>query len=89
MRQDPPLDMINGLHLPDSAKKNYPNLATIVAVGSKVSDECPRELARVLFARRPGSALIQDDRIPDQNSEWANLLMLREEDILAEISEEA
>lgn len=88
MRQDPPLDKVGSLHLPDSANKNYPDLATVLAVGPKVTDQCPGAGARVLFTRRPGSALIQDDRVPDQNSEWLNLLMLREEDIMAEISGE-
>lgn len=74
--------MIGSLYVPSVADKEYPPLAEVLAVGSKVSVDCPQPGARVLFKRRPASALIQDNRDPDQPAEWENMLMLREEDIL-------
>lgn len=85
VRQDKASDMIGSLYVPDTVDKVYPSTAEVLAVGPRVSQDCPAPGMRVMFKRRPASALIQDNRIPDQNPEWDGMLMLREEDLLGEV----
>lgn len=82
IRQDQPTDMIGSLYIPDVVGKNYPPFGVIVAVGAGVSVDCPLPGARVLFKRRPASALVQDEREPGQDKSWVGLVMLHEEDLL-------
>lgn len=85
VRQDPPKELSTLIVAPDSAGKDYPPTGTVVAVGAQNEDVRPGD--RVLFKRRPSSALIQDDRIPDQHDPWRGLIMLYAEDILAVMEE--
>lgn len=82
VRQDEPKTLTaGGLHIPGTADKDWPPTGTVVAVGPKNEDVRPGD--RVLFARRPASALVQDDRFPDQTEAWKGLIRLYAEDILA------
>lgn len=86
VRQDPPADRLkNGLYVPDSARRElYEDLGTVEGVGSNVLDV--RVGDRVLFKRRPDSALIPDIREGGRD-EWINLLVLREADIIGVIED--
>lgn len=86
VRQDEPkTQTASGLHIPDVAGRDWPPIGTVVAVGPKNKDVVPGD--RVLFARRPSSALVQDDRTPDQPEDWKGLVRLYAEDILALVDE--
>lgn len=88
VRQDQPSDKIGSFFVPDSAMKEWPQTATVLRLGPQVSDDCPRPNSRVIFRRRPGSALNPDDREPGLPTEFDDLLMLQEDDILAEVTDE-
>ena len=85
VRQEAPQEKIGSLYIPDVADKVYPPIGEILRLGPKVGPDCPPVGSRVLFKRRPSSALVQDDRVPDQNEDWKDMVMLREEDILGEV----
>lgn len=65
--------------MPDDAAE-YPNYGVILAVGPRVSADCPPVGARVMFTRRPSSALSPDWR---EEREFRDILALREEDLVA------
>jgi chaperonin GroES len=73
--------------------EEWPSFGTVVAVGPGIIDgdgrrqEIPLKVGdRVLFKRKPESALNQDERI-GARPEWHDLLMLRESYILAVVEE--
>lgn len=77
VRQDPPNEMRGSLYVPQG-KEEYPNFGTVLAVGSLVEDVA--EGHRVLFQRKPASAIYPEARARD---EWYGLLVLPEDHILA------
>ncbi len=88
VRQDPPSETTRGgIIIPSVADKIYPSTGTVVAVGPKNTDVAVGQ--RVYFARRAASALVQDERVPDQREDWQGLLRLYAEDILAVIEDES
>lgn len=82
VRQMRPKDRLDsGLYIPQSAEREFQeDMATVLAIGPKVVDVAVGDV--VLFGRRPNSALI-----PDRNSlgpkGWEDVLVLREEDMIA------
>lgn len=85
VRRDAPKTQIGSILIPEVAGKDWPQTGEVIAVGARVSQDCPPPGARVYFRSRPASAFIQDDRIPDQHKEWDGLVRLLEEDLLAVI----
>lgn len=92
VRQDPKQEKVGSLFVPQGSE-DYPNHGTILAVGPGTVTQGGQfvELTvsvgqRVLFKRRPNTALVPDAR-EDSGSEFKNLLMLRESDILAIVEE--
>lgn len=79
VRQEPPQDKIGTLYVPQGLE-HYPNFATVVAIGPEVQSEL-KVGDRVLFKRKPDSALNPDTR--EGKSEFDDLLVLPEENILA------
>lgn len=79
--QDKPLDKLaSGLYVPDSAARELQHdMGIVQAIGPDVHDVGPGE--RIMFRRRPESALITDKR-EGGRPEWMDVLMLREEDVL-------
>jgi co-chaperonin GroES (HSP10) len=77
VQQDPPKETIGSLFVPQG-KEEYPNFGTVLAVGSLVEDVTVG--ARILFQRKPGSAISPEARAKD---EYYGLLVLPEEHILA------
>ena len=86
VRQDPPSERhSSGLYLPDSAVRDLQeDLGAVLGVGPGVTEVWPGD--RVLFKRRPGSALVPDSRLGG-DSEWIDVLMLREDDIIGIIED--
>jgi co-chaperonin GroES (HSP10) len=84
IQQDAPKTMSRGLHLPQGSRDLYEDLGTVIAVGADVKDVVAGD--RVLFKRRPGSALNPDRR--EGESDLDNLLVLLEEDILGVVTGE-
>lgn len=92
--QDPPKERVgSGILFAPSGSEEYPNIGTVVRVGpgavSPGGERIPMDVQvgdRVMFKRRPGSALVPDIREGDPN-DWKNLIMLREEDIIGVIEE--
>jgi chaperonin GroES len=93
IRQDPKKERLaSGLYLPDTASRELQeDFGTVLAVGPGAvgpgGQRIPMEVAvgdRVLFKRRPSSALIPDER-EGGPAEWKDVLVLREEDIIAVI----
>lgn len=84
VRQDPRADQVGLIHLPQGSEQ-YPPTGVVLAVGRNVGGEHGAEFRvgdRVLFKRRPGSALNPDGREPDLPAAWDDLVMLREDDVL-------
>lgn len=87
VRQDQPSDKIGNLYVPDVAGKNYPNTGTVIAMGPKADPEL-RAGMRVMFVRQPGSALVPDDRdLGARADPMRDLLMLKEENVVAIIED--
>lgn len=86
VRQDPVKEKLDsGLYLPDvCARELQDDFATVLSVGPKALEVAPGD--RVLFKRRPGTALIADKR-EGGPPEWMDLLMLRETDIIGVVTE--
>jgi len=84
VRQDPPKEKLGGLYLPQNSRELYDDFGTVIAVGSEIT--CVVAGDRVLFKRRPGSALNPDKR--EGTSDLDDLLVLQEEDLLAVIEGE-
>ena len=88
VKQDPPKAMsAGGLHLPDRVEVRE-NFGRVVAVGPGLTGPLGQRMSlavkvgdRVLFTRRPGSAINPDVR--EGRTEFDDLLVLREEDIIA------
>ncbi|MGN6106214.1 MAG: co-chaperone GroES [Kofleriaceae bacterium] len=94
VRQDPAHARLgNGLYAPDTcARELQDDYGTVIAVGKGRVNEVGRAIPldvrvgdRVLFRRRPGSALVPDWREGGREG-WKDLVMLREDDILAIIA---
>lgn len=84
VQQDPPKEKVGSLFLPQNSRELYDDYGTVVAVGGDVKEDI-KIGDRVLFQRQPGSALNPDKR--DGASEWDNLLVLDENNIVAVITE--
>lgn len=101
VRQDPKKERLSsGLYVPQSADHAlWDNYGEVLAVGPGRTElgEYVRALDvkvgdRVLFKRSPGTALMPDRReigILDQGREdWADVLVLREDDIIGVVESE-
>jgi co-chaperonin GroES (HSP10) len=92
VRQDPKENKVAGglLYTPEGSE-HWPSTGTVEAVGPGLPnapmDEGLMPGARVLFQRRPASALHRDLGVGEPE-EWKGLIMLRESDILGIIEEE-
>lgn len=94
VRQDPKKERFaNGLYAPDVASRELQDdLGTVVAVGPGALVDGVRipllvgPEDRVMFRRRPDSALIPDPR-EGGRPEWRDLVLLRESDIIAVIED--
>lgn len=84
VQQDPPKEKVGGIYLPQNSRDLYEDIGTVLGVGPGVDDLKVGD--RVLFKRQPGSALNPDTR--EGSGEWDNLLMMKEENILAVITED-
>lgn len=98
VKQDPAKELVGreGLIFAPQGSETWPVTATVIAVGpGRITEGGARVAldpglvpgARVIFKRKPSSALVPDLREGDPN-EWRDLIMLREEDILGIIEEE-
>lgn len=98
VRQDRPQEKVGreGLIFAPQGSETWPNIGTVVAVGpGKFNDQGEREPmdeglvpgARVMFQRKPSSALEPDAR-EGNRPEWKDLLMLTEADIIGILEEE-
>ncbi len=89
VRQDLPQSRLqSGLYLPQGHRDLQEDYATVIDVGP--GNKWPIGVKpgdRVLFKRRPSSALIPDPR-EGGREDWVNLLILREEDIIGVIGED-
>jgi len=70
-----------GLHL-IQGKEEYPNFGTVLEIGKEV--KCVQVGDRVVFQRKPGSAISPEARSGD---EYFGLLVLPDEHILAVVDE--
>ena len=77
VKQDAKENKVGSLFVPQG-NEHYPNFGTVLAIGSKVVDVKVGD--RVLFKRKPASALNPDSR---ESAEYVDLLMLPEDHILA------
>ena len=90
IRQDAPKEKLDsGLYLPQGHRDLHDDFGTVLAVGpGRITSggvRIPMEVKpgdRVLFKRRPASALVRDPREGGYPKEWENILVLREDDIL-------
>lgn len=85
IKQDDPKQLVGKegiIYAPDSAKKEYPNMGTVLAVGSRV--ELVKVGDRVVYERKPESSL-DPDCYP--GNEHYGLLVLPEGHIMAVIDE--
>lgn len=90
VRQDRPVERLaSGLYVPDiAARELQQDFAEVLALGPEVEGE-PYDVKvgdRVLFTRRPGTALVYDPRDADPNG-WKDLLMLFETDIVGVVED--
>ena len=84
VKQDAPKEKtVSGLILPQG-KETYEDIGTIIRTGPGVNGiELSVKVGdRVLFKRRPGSHL------GESNPDWKDLLMLKEEDVVAILEDE-
>lgn len=86
VRQDPPRDRLeSGLFVPQTANRAlWDDLGVVLGVGPGVYDVRPGD--RVMFQRRPDSALIPNETLGGKVA-WTNVLMLREENIIAVVDD--
>jgi chaperonin GroES len=75
----------SGLYIPQGAREGYEDTAIVRAIGPGVTADL-KVGDRVIFQRQPSSALLPDARELDANG-WKNLLMLKEENILAVVED--
>lgn len=83
VKQDPRKEKTTGGLFVPQGKEIHDNYGTVIAVGPDNKDVVVGD--RVLFARKPGSALNPDNR--EGSNEYDDLLMLGADDILAVIDE--
>ncbi len=81
VEQDPPSNQRGLLFVPDS-KEEYPNMGTVRGVGPDVQELAITAGTRVIFKRKPDSALVPEGRPGEQ---FYGLLVLPEDNILAVI----
>lgn len=84
VEQDPPSNKKGLLFMPDT-KEEYPNMGTIRAIGPDVKEPDIAVGARVVFKRKPDSALEPEARPGEQHY---GMLVLPEDYILAVIEGE-
>lgn len=93
VHQDPAQEKVGkeGLIYAPQGSEHYPSTGTVIAVGpglpNQPMDEGLGPGTRVLFQRRPATALHRDLGVGEPE-EWKDLLMLRETDIIGVIEEE-
>lgn len=82
VRQDPKQERLkSGLYLPDIASRELQeDIGTVLGVGPDALSVQVGD--RVIFRRRSGSALMPDPR-EGGPSEWKDVLILRDEDLVA------
>lgn len=85
VEQDPPTNMIGRFFVPQG-KEEYPSLGTVRAVGPRVREPDLVVGARVLFKRKPSSAINPDASKPG-DEHWG-MLILPEEYIIGIVTEE-
>lgn len=83
IQQDPPKITRGSLYVPDGLEE-YPNFGTVLAVGSKVLASEIKEGVRVLFKRKPSTAIFVDSRPGDP---YHGMIVLPEDHILAIVEE--
>ncbi len=97
VRQDPPNDRVgSGLLYAPQGSEEWPPLGTVLRVGpGKWNREGTARVApevkpgdRVLFKRKPDSALVPDTREGDPNG-WRDLVMLTEDYIIGIVEDES
>jgi co-chaperonin GroES (HSP10) len=71
----------SGLYIPQGHRAGYEDRAEIIAIGPKVTADI-KVGDIVIFERKPSRALNPDIREGDPEN-WKDLLMLKEDDILA------
>lgn len=91
---EPKEQLASGLYIPTGHRDTYEDIAEILELGpgeiDATGERVPFSVAvgdRVVFARRAGTALFPDNREPD--NDYRGLLMLREDDIVGIIEEDA
>lgn len=80
VRQDPPEARIGSLYVPQG-KEEFSNFGTVLGVGLLVTDV--KKGDRVLFRRKPGSAISPEARTSD---EYYGLLVLPDDHMMAVVS---
>jgi co-chaperonin GroES (HSP10) len=76
----------SGLFMPQGHRMGYEDRAVIEAIGPKVELDI-KVGDTIIFERKPSRALNPDSREGDAEG-WKDLLMLKEEDILAVVEDE-
>lgn len=79
VEQDPPSNQKGLLFVP-KGKEEYPNIGTVKAIGPDVQEPDIVVGARVIFKRKPDSALAPEAR---PGEDFYGILVLPEENILA------
>lgn len=94
VKQDSPKAQLkSGLFLPQGSRDLYDDYGTVIAVGPGIAVEGGEIIPvsvkpgdRVMFKRRPASLINPDAR---EGDEWFNYLMLKDEDIVAVLDQDA
>lgn len=82
VRQDPPKEKLNnGLYLPQGSRDLYDDVGVVITKGPDCTDAY-QVGDRIRFTRRPASHL------GDVSEEWKDYLMLRDEDVVAVVTED-
>lgn len=86
IRQDPCQDRVGklGILFAPQGEETWPNTGTVVSVGPEVKDVAAGE--RVMFQRKPDSALIPDHR-EGGPPEWKDLIIIPEGNVIGWIDE--
>ena len=82
VRQDASENKVGALYVPQGSER-YPNFGTVVSVGAEVAEIKAGD--RVLFQRKPSTAVAPDARPGD---EYYGILVLPEDHILAVVVED-
>lgn len=80
VRQDAPVAMRGLIHMPQGSE-DWPPYGKVLALGPRAFEDGSVKVGdRVFFLRQPGAALNPDSR--EGKSEFDNLLMLKEENVV-------